>query len=238
MDLLGSQWLKWLCEGMCPVQWFYCKGWARSPATPCTQSPILFSVTVPKSCHPSRLPVLCLEWFLAIGNVIQACRNDSEPSSMLPLFAWWPGCATYILHGSLFALQWFSLRWCHLRHHSITAWCTRDGERVKHAGLMPHMWSLTGLQPGDKSGSWKQTCSCTIRGANRAGLVQETTHCDSWGKSSFARTPPPAPSVPFLKPEPKQLQQTCGFDCPVYVAEEFTQQRHDNCLLLYCAEVN
>lgn len=34
--------------------------------------------------------------FLAIGNANQARRNDPEPRSMLPLFAQWLGCATYV----------------------------------------------------------------------------------------------------------------------------------------------
>lgn len=46
--------------------------------------------------YPSLLSVRGLVWFLAIGNVNQACRSDPEQHSVLPLFALWLSCATYV----------------------------------------------------------------------------------------------------------------------------------------------
>lgn len=76
--------------------------------------------------RPFLLPEHGLIWILAIGNLSQVCRNDPETHSVLPLFASWPGCATYV----------FSDAWKVFLHHSGSAgvtcgtvWRTRGGDR-------------------------------------------------------------------------------------------------------------
>lgn len=138
--------------------------------------------------HPFLLPEHGLIWILAIGNLNQVCRNDPETHSVLPVFASWPDCATYV----------FGDAWKLYLHRSGSAGVTcgtapllpdvpewRQEPSTQVSCLACEAWQV--LAACDNSESWKQTCSSTIKWANTAGLVQETMRSDSRGKSGFVK---------------------------------------------------
>lgn len=150
----------------------------RMSQAPHPQSLPLFSVTVPDSYISSCCQSMASSeiWIKCAGRILwhTVCCHNLPPGLAVPL-------TSSVMHESFL-------------HRSGSAGVTcgtapPEAETgVKHAKLMSGMCSLAGLrQSGDSSKSWKQTCSCSIKWANTAGLVQETMHSDSRGKSGFAK---------------------------------------------------
>lgn len=72
---------------------------------------------------------------------------------------------------------------------------------AQHVGLTAGVWTWQlSHSPVRRARATKWTSSRKIKRGSRTGLVREATHCDSWGKSSFAKTSPPVPSVAGLMP--------------------------------------
>lgn len=191
----------------CLMQRLCCTRMSQATVAPSSPEPTPIFCNCCWQLHPFLLPEHGLIWILAVGNLNQVCRNDPETHSVLPLFASWPGYATYI----------FSDAWKLFLHHSGSAGVTCGtapslpdiaGRRQEPSTqvsclaceswqVLHSLWQQRELEANLQLYNWVSKHGWACSGNNALQLPRDEWLCQTpW----LWQAPPPAASVPGLMP--------------------------------------